>query len=377
MAQVDDELAIRAVLADMTADQPPAPPHRYGAVRRKAVLQRRRTLAGAAAAVAILVFAALAIPLGLVHIGPQLPTGPRHYHVSEHPPLPGSQPGLVAYGVLNKYHWRATVTQDKHGVCLNAAFGTSAGVSGNCGGGPPTVASRSGDPVANLAPVGSAEHVGIATVRSDVAYVEVTYNDGTVLTAYPVGVFSRQYARYVALPAPYSAAVTEIIAYSRHGELGYTVPFTGGGQIRLVRWLRQGQPAMPRPATYAIGSGTLHGSRWHVYLRVGPWGTCFAAPNSDFFCFPATGSMLRPLEIARQFGLSYNQSTYGFAFGEATPSVQYLIVTTAHGSTARVPVVAAASRKFFAFSSVARDPVVQWAAYDATGRDLATGHVHD
>jgi hypothetical protein len=61
MAPVDDELDIRAALADLTEGQPPVPPGRLPAVRRRAASWHRRRLASAAAAAAAVVALAVAL----------------------------------------------------------------------------------------------------------------------------------------------------------------------------------------------------------------------------------------------------------------------------------------------------------------------------
>ena len=67
---VDDERAARTMLADLTAGQPPAPPDRLGAVRRRAVVRRRRQFAALAAVIAIVAVAAATIPLRLLGATP-------------------------------------------------------------------------------------------------------------------------------------------------------------------------------------------------------------------------------------------------------------------------------------------------------------------
>jgi hypothetical protein len=374
MAQVDDELAIRKVLADMTADQPPVPPSRYAAVRRRAVLHRRRQLAGAAAAVAILVFAAIAVPLGLLHIGPQPPTAPsRHYHVSEFPPGPHSPKGLIAEGTLNGTRWKMTL-QHLPGIA-GLCWGTSGPYSTSCDEGVADQVSQTGSPASFFASSGSPSQADIGVVRSDVAYLKVSFTNGQTLTLHPVAVLGRQHARFVGLVTPSAAAVTEITAYSNHGELGYAVPFTGAGTVGIERWLRPGQPARPRPARYLIGSGTLSGSAWQEILYVGPWGTCVAGAGGaggGSECFPATGPLLARHEAVGSIGLSAGTDAY-IVSGDAAPSVSYLIVTNSSGSIERVRLVSAGKLKFFAYASVRGNRVVRWAAYDARGRKLASG----
>ncbi len=49
MTPITDEQVMRRALADLTSDQPPVPPGRFQAVRRRAIRYRKRQLAGAAA----------------------------------------------------------------------------------------------------------------------------------------------------------------------------------------------------------------------------------------------------------------------------------------------------------------------------------------
>jgi hypothetical protein len=374
MAQVDEEAAVRTRLAELTAGQPAPPPGRYAAVRRRAVARRRGQLAGAAAAVAVLVAAAIAIPLGLLRAGPPAPaTRTRHYHVSDLPPGPGARPGLVATGVLNGLRWGATVWEHANMLCWRSDYFVASADSSGCAAGSLPRASHSGPPASSFTG-GGGPQIDIFTVRSDVAYLKIAYTNGQVLTVHPVAVFASRYARYFALPAPYGAAVTEITAWSRTAELAYAIPFTGDGSITPQRWLQPGQPARPSPVTYTIGSGTADGSAWREHAYVGPWGTCFGGAGGGGSCSPITGWMLFPHEIAGQLGLSVSGSTY-FVDGEARPAVRYLIVTTSRGGTARV-VVSAGARTFFAYA-VRSAPWIRWAAYDADGRKLASGHVQD
>jgi hypothetical protein len=357
------------VLADMTADQPPARPNRFGTVRRRAVLHRRRQLAGPAAAVAILAATAIAIPLGLLRIGPQPPAGPaRHYHVSQHQPGPGAERGLIAYGVAAGVPWRLVIRQEAGDmICWIIGSGTS------CGSGPPAPASRSGPPLTLAGSEGLTWQLDVGTVRSDVAYVTVGYNNGQVLKVYPIALFARRYARYIGFASPFGAAVTGIAAYSAHGQLAYTVPFTADGSITIERWLQPGQPALPPAVTHRIGSGTVNGSAWRQSVYLGPWGTCVSGSgggtvcNEDTSWHPAAGQFVRQLASAGLYG------TYSVVSGEAGPQAACIIVSTPAGQTTRVPVVTVGARKFWAYASLRRGPVTRWAAYDSAGHELASG----
>jgi hypothetical protein len=374
MAQVDDERAVRALLADLTADQPPAPAGRYGAVRRRAAAHRRRQLAGAAAVVAVLVAAAIAIPLGVLRAGPRPPQAKaRHYHMSLLPPSPHAQRDVIATGVLGRYHWTAVVQLQRGDLCWGATFGTAAGLTTTCVPGPAPTASAAGEPVAAVNSVGAFEQIDIGSVRSDVAYVTISYNDGQLLTARPVAVFGSRYARWFALPAPGSAAVTQITAYSKTGELGYAIPFTAAGTISLSRWLRPGQPALPRPVTAVIGSGRADGSSWRESVYVGPWGTCFAGAGNVSACSARTGWLPQSHRAVGLLGSAGVGSAVFYEYGEATPAVSYLVLTRSDGRTQKLAVAAVGARRFFAYASATRDPVVRWAAYNAQGIQVASG----
>ena len=378
MAQIDDELAIRTGLAELTAGQPAPPPGRYPAVRRRAVARRRAQLAGAAAAVAVLVAAAIAVPLGVLHVGPPPPTVPsRHYHVSEHPPAPGSKSGLVAAGRLDGRPWSMTVSQQGHGaqgqVCWYSDWHPGSGSSTACAEGLPTPASATGTPASVLGSEGSPAQLVVGTVRTDVTDVKIVYNNGQVLTAYPVAVFASRYARYFALPAPYSAAVSEVIAYSRTAELGYAIPFTADGNVGMQRWLRPGQPALPSPVTGVIGSGTIGGQSWHESVWVGPWGTCFAGAGNGSSCSGALGWMPLGRGPAGELGISAGNGNVYYLFGETQPSVRYLSIAWHLGGSSRVQPVSVGSRRFYAFASLPGNRAVGWTAYGAGGRKLGSG----
>jgi hypothetical protein len=371
MAHLDDELAVREILTDLTAGQPPAPPGRYASVRRRAVARRRRQLAGAAAAVTVLVAGAIAIPLGLLHAGPTPPVAPsRHYRVSENPPGPGAPPGLIASGAVDGRTWHVIVQREKGmtGYCYLYAAGLM-----NCDSDPLPRPTTSGDPVSFTGSAGTTDQISIGTVGSDVAYLTMSFTNGQVLTLHPVDVLGSRYARFFAIEVPYSAAVTRVAAYSRHSELEYAIPFTALGDIEPVRWLRPGEPDRTPRATYPIGSGTVNGRHWRERVYVGPWGTCVGGGGGGIYCFASTGSLLPAHAIATSFGFSVGPDGVYYITGEAAPSVSYLTVTGSAGSTRRVPAVRAGTRKFFAYASPRDDRVVRWAAYGSRGQELASG----
>jgi hypothetical protein len=375
MPQIDDELALRSVLAEMTQDQPPAPPARYAAVRRRAVVHRRRQLAGAAAAVAILVAAAIAIPLGLRHLGPPPPATPaRHYRVTEYRPGIGSQRGLIAYGTVDGTRWKIAVDQMptlSEGYCMDTGSGSE---SQTCVFNPPEAGNNSGELASFSLYAGWGKYsANLGTVATNVSYLKVAFSNGQTLTVYPVAIYGPAYARFVALMTPYNAAVTSVTAYSSHGELGYAVPFNADNSLSLNRWLRPGQPALPPPATYLIGSGTVNGTAWHEYVWIGPWGTCVGGAGGGSTCYTQTGSMLGPRQQITSFGVSVGSGNTEYVYGQAETSVSYLIVTRSDGSTQKVTMARAGTLRFYAYASVQGNGVVRWAAYGTRGQRLAAG----
>jgi hypothetical protein len=362
MTQVNDELALREALAEMTAGQPAAPPDRYSAVRRRAVLQRRRRLAGIAAAVAVLAAAAVTIPLGLRHPAAPVPQArSRHYHVTELRPGPSSAPGLVATGTVNGKPWRvASAYYQSTGIgeCITNDAGHM-----NCDDSP-DLAWRRGDPAYPAGSLGSGVYYW--TARSDVAYLQIVYGNGQILAAYPVPVLSARYAPVVAFAAPYPAAVTKIIAFSAHGELGYAIPFTRAGDVDTGQWLRPGEAPQPAPATYAIGSGAADGHPWHERVYVGPWGICY-----EDGCDAV--DWLGHQQVAGIGSTTGTRGTWA-VLGQTAPQVALLVVTTADGQSDQIRPVSDGVTGLFAYLSVHGDPVVRWAAYDTHGRKLASGH---
>jgi hypothetical protein len=99
MAPVNDDLDIRAALADLTEDQPPFPPGRLSAVRRRARQHRRRVAATTVAAVA-----AVAVAVSLATL-PRA-AGPQQLTARHVPgwalPWPDHRNGSVPQSVLDR-----------------------------------------------------------------------------------------------------------------------------------------------------------------------------------------------------------------------------------------------------------------------------------
>lgn len=379
MPYTSEELAARAMLADLTAGQPPAPPDRYGSVRRRAVIRRRRQYATVAAVIAVLAIAAVTIPLRLLGTA-QPPIAPGSYHLSERPP-PGDRGNLVATvtvdGVPRRVllsHWSGHPHGAGPGLCVDIRPGSGL----TCQGGPVAAASGKGDPAdisfgISLGTQWQAPEFNIATVRSDVTSLRVKYTNGQVLTLYPVQVFAGPHARYVVIASPRLLSVDRVTAFAGHRDLGYAIPFGGEPSINLPHWLRPGQPAGPRPVTRVIGSGTVQGTSWTETVTVGPWGTCVYGSGGGSECAPVTGSELSRGQLVSPIGgISVQGVSVRIYPGEAAPSVSYLVLTLQDHITVRVPVVALGGRRFFACADAQGNRIIRWAAYDAAGHPLVS-----
>jgi len=337
------------------------------------IIRRRVTAVAVAAAVAIA--AAVVVPLLARQLSHSAPIQRSGYHITVHPPGPGSPKGLIASGLIDGHRWLAAARfkPSTHQLCFDI-FRMG---SGGCGDArhPPRVAS-SGAPLGiRMASGGggTTPRVDIATVRGDVTYLRVSLSNGQVLTLKPVAVFGAKYAAYVALAVPYVQAVARVTAYSARGELGYSVPFTAAGDYHFVRWLRPGQAALPRPRRYLIGSGRASSFRWSEYASVGPWGTCFWGRGfGGTFCFPAGPGQLPGANAAKVVAAAFSNSHPGIVVIAAAPSVSYLEVLPVGGHWIRPkPVRVGDGRVFCIF--LGNGQLLQWNAYSASGSILASG----
>jgi hypothetical protein len=96
---IDDEVAARTAFADLTAGQPAFPAGRFAAVKHRAVMHRRRQLAGGALAVAVAV--ALAVSLSQL-VGAQQPPPPARSVPRWALPWPDHRNGSVPQQVLDR-----------------------------------------------------------------------------------------------------------------------------------------------------------------------------------------------------------------------------------------------------------------------------------
>ena len=122
-----------------------------------------------------------------------------------------------------------------------------------------------------------------------------------------------------------------------------------------------------------VGSGQVRGKAWHGFVNVGPWGTCFTGVGYATACSPRIAWPQHEATGVDQISSSGSGFGFSVVFGETSPAVSYLILTTTTGLTAKVFVVSVADRKFFSYATANRDPVVQWSAYNAEGQQVASG----
>jgi hypothetical protein len=384
---IRDEHDLRAQLGAALDGLTPGPLPLSAVVRQGRAVRVRR-LSIAAGVVVAVVAAAIAAPALLgAHGRRPPPAGRAHYRVTAHPPGPGSSRALIAYGTVDGRRWRVTGFERRHRGHLIVCFTASAT---NCMEGGPAPASGQVAPADQLAEIGTRPKFEIGVVRSDVAYLRVSLSNAQTLTLRPVSLFGRKYARYVAFAVPYAAAVRRISAYSQHSELAYAVPLTAAGHVVAGRWLRPGQPPMPRPASYQIGSGRAYGYAWSTTLYVGPWGACPVSTTARkgtrtvmtaCYLHPDLQLELAPGQLYRASKGPYLGNYRTAAIAQTSPDVSYLILTRADGSHAKVRTVAAGRWRFCEYVTtmamagrpVSPATVVRWTAYDSSGAVLGSG----
>ena len=370
---IDDERELRARLGAALDELTPGPLPFNAVVRRGRAVAIRRRIA-VAAVVGVIAAAVVGTSAVLYQPGtPPAPVTPAHYHVTVSPPGPGSPAGLIAGGLINGRHWQVTGRQADAGgpeICFQASTAWM-----SCRPGGPPRASHTGDPAVLTYGIGASPMAVIGTVRSDVAYLRVALTNEQTLTLRPVAVFGHRYARYVAFEVPSSTAVTRLTAYSARSELGYAIPFTAGGSVEVTRWLRPGEPALPKPASYLIGSGRLGGQPWSEHAYVGPWGVCIRGAGYGSSCAPVSIGRLAEGHAAKLILVSGGPAGTSFVVVAGAPSVSYLLVSRADGSTVRVATRLAGGTSFGTFTSAPGERAIRWVAYSRAGLRLASGGI--
>ena len=213
-------------------------------------------------------------------------------------------------------------------------------------------------------------------VRDDIDHLRVALSNGQVLTLRPAAPFATGYARWVAFAVPFATAVREIAVYSARTEIEHTVPFTGRGSIEFGRWLRPGQPDLPRPVSGRVGSGTVEGHHWVVRGYVGPWGSCFRNATVHMDICNARSAVMPHGTVVRSLATAYYSGEHiGLSVVQVGPDVGYLLVTRAKGGPLRLRPVALGGQKFCVLPLDLRNQGVSWTAYDPACHLLGNGSV--
>lgn len=210
-----------------------------------------------------------------------------------------------------------------------------------------------------------------AVVAPNVTRIVVTLNSGQRLTEYPVASAGH---RWVGILTPLELYVTTETAYSGGTELGHMVNFNG----EPVTWLKPGQSG-PSVQSRRVGAGTvpIHSRlRWSAVVQAGPWGYCISL--TGYQTLGIWADCITPAQAAA-VGVKAVAGTYrprGLArwlIGTAGPSVAYLKLDLADGTTIQVPTVVVDGQLFYALAIVRSQVVVSWGAYDPAGHKLYGG----
>ncbi len=171
-----------------------------------------------------------------------------------------------------------------------------------------------------------------------------------------------------AFAIPMRATITEVAAYSRHGEIAFAVPFNRpGGMAWIISWLQPGQ-VTASGVSGLIGSGTASGQAWSATVYLGPWGTCIGldggtAPGGG--CFPSVPAAAGVITLDQG-------CTPVIAGGLAPAAAARVVVTQPDGTKIQVRLVTVGGRKVFAFAVRAGAKPIRWVAYDSAGKVVAS-----
>jgi hypothetical protein len=369
---IDDDLHERLEAVFGAISPHPAPVD--DAIRGGRVIKGRRRLALAVGAGAVAVAAAIAVPSVLRHAAAPGPAAPeqQHYTVTVQAPGPGAQPGLIASGTINGQRWWIIADRPGSDVAhpgeqLIIVAGDGVGALGGENLIIPTLGTQTLPGPAPLTGLtfGTAAQVQIGAVQADVAYVTVRLGNGTVLVLHPVTVYG---TRAVALALPIKATITEVAAYSRHGEIAYAVPFNSPSQgAWVISWLQPGQVAPPR-VSGPIGSGRVQGQAWSATAYLGPWGTCIESAGGTVpggLCLPNVPEVTA-VQVLNQ------GSTPEIAGGVMPASAARVVVTQPDGTKIQVRLVTIGGKKMFAFAVRPGAKPLRWVAYDSAGTVIAS-----
>jgi hypothetical protein len=285
------------------------------------------------------------------------PAAPPRYQVTVNPPAKNAPAGLIASGTTDGRSWRVRLASDgRAGETAFAPDFPEFAVSNEPDGSPAAVTSAGGGAG------GNSLNMLVAAVRADVSEVTMRLPRGTVIDLHPVAFHGQ---RWVGVVLPGRLQIIKVVAYSRHREVGYAIPF---GTSMFVRWLRPGQQGEARH-TFLVGSGIVGGRRWSWKVRTGPWGNCFQAPGGGYSYCDA-GSIVPRGQVAALSTCSINPGFYSLG---VAPAVRVLRFRMSDGSMRFAPAVSVLGLRFAAVKLGKGQRLVSWSAYGASGQRLGTG----
>lgn len=354
----------------------PGDPPVEEAIRRGKAIRTRRRIGVTAAVAAVAVLAGAGYP-ALTHRqaapGPVTPSH-KHVRVTDVPPGPHAPAGTIATGIIDGKAWQVTTDNPKTNgtpgqVCVGAsgpAFGGS-GLQPVCYQPPPVGAAN---PVGweSLAVPGDAQ-ASTGQVGAGVSYVLVRLSDDVTLKLIPVKAYG---TRYVAFASPPALPVASATAYLSDGQYLTSVPFNLPDGIPVFgQWQSPGQRVQAQ-VMRRIAAGSADGKAWAVEAHIGPWGACFvdtglAAGQTTWACVDDSTPMGTQM-------LSLPGDSAGVVVGSAAADVRYLTITLTDGAALRVTPVEVGNQRYFAFYLSKGEAMVRrWTAYNAAGKQLASG----
>jgi hypothetical protein len=350
----DNERQIRDRLGGALDTITPASPPVGAVIRQGRNIKTRRRI-GVVAGLAVAVGLVAAAPSVIGHAKPQ-PAAPPHYQVTVNPPAKNAPAGLIATGITDGKSWRVRLASDgRAGETAFAPDFPEFGV-GDADGSPAVFTVGGGGAG------GNSLNMVVAAVRADVSEVTMRLPRGTVIDLHPVAFHGQ---RWVGVVLPGRLQIIKAVAYSRHRELAYAIPF---GTSAFVRWLRPGQQGETRH-TFLVGSGIVDGRRWSWHVDTGPWGNCFrTAPGGDFYC--NAGSIVRRGQVAAMSTCSAPPAFYTVG---VSPAVRVLRFKMSDGSMRFAPAVSVLGSRYAAVKLGKGQRLVSWSAYGASGQRLGTG----
>lgn len=334
-----------------------------------------RVLAVAVVVVAGAAVGAAATGLGQLHRHYSAPVTPVPHHRQRFPVLrvfklaDRARDGVIAEGTSKGQGWNATWR-----IWINAHTGKV--YAGLVGFRRWTVGTLSKSE--HVAGIGTYHAANIeawggyyAVVAPNVTRIVVTLNTGQKLTEHPVAAAGH---RWVGILPPMDLEVTTETAYSGRTELGHMVNFNGVP----ITWLKPRQNGPPVQSR-RVGAGTvpIHSRRrWSAVVQGGPWGYCMSLTGYQTLGIWAdciTPAQAAEAGVKAATGTIWPRGLARWLIGTARPSVAYLKLDLADGTTIHAPTVAVDGQLFYAVAIVRSQIVVSWGAYDPAGHKLYGG----